>query len=75
MSITLSEMTTGMTGTVQELSSAGPLRHRLLDLGVVPGTRIERVMSSAGGDPTCYRVRGAMIALRRSDAAQVRVTV
>ena len=43
----------------------GPQRRRLLDLGLVPGTEVEAELRSAGGDPVAYRVRGALIALRR----------
>jgi DtxR family Mn-dependent transcriptional regulator len=46
----------------------GPQRRRLLDLGVVPGTVITAELASASGDPVAYRIRGALIALRRRHA-------
>lgn len=46
-------------------------RSRLLDLGVVPGTVIERELSSPAGSPVAYRVRGAAIALRTEQAERV----
>jgi Fe2+ transport system protein FeoA len=52
-------------------SLRGPQRRRLLDLGFVPGTLIEAEISSAMGDPIAYRVRGALIALRREQADAV----
>ncbi len=55
-------------------SCQGPQRRRLLDLGVVPGTRVMAEFASAGGDPTAYRVRGALLALRRKQAEWVYVT-
>lgn len=51
----------------------GAQRRRLLDLGVVPGTEITAVLQSAGGDPTAYDIRGALIALRSEQAAWVEV--
>lgn len=48
-------------------------RHRLLDLGIVAGTEVEAALESASGDPVAYRIRGALIALRRSQAAQIQV--
>ncbi len=51
----------------------GAQRRRLLDLGVVRGTVIEAAFRSAGGDPIAYRIRGALIALRREQAEWVRV--
>jgi DtxR family Mn-dependent transcriptional regulator len=51
----------------------GAERRRLLDLGFVPGTSVEVEMVSPGGDPTAYRVRGAVIALRREQAGLIRI--
>jgi len=68
---------TALGGEVEVVDLAptcqGPQRRRLLDLGVVPGTRIRAVMSSATGDPIAYDIRGAMIALRSRQAAQILV--
>lgn len=46
----------------------GTQRRRLLDLGVLPGTVVEAAIESPSGDPTAYRIRGALIALRRPQA-------
>ena len=46
----------------------GVERRRLLDLGIVPGTIIEAEMISPSGDPTAYRVRDTLIALRTEQA-------
>lgn len=51
----------------------GHQRRRLLDLGLVPGTVVEVEMGSAFGDPLAYRVRGALIALRRQQAQAILV--
>jgi DtxR family Mn-dependent transcriptional regulator len=51
----------------------GAERRRLMDLGFLPGTVIENEMASAGGDPNAYRVRGALIALRKSQAELINV--
>ena len=51
----------------------GPERRRLLDLGIVPDTAITAEMTSALGEPIAYRVRGALIALRRHQASWVLV--
>jgi DtxR family Mn-dependent transcriptional regulator len=51
----------------------GAERRRLLDLGLLPGTRVEAVMISPSGDPTAYRIRDALIALRREQAGLVRI--
>ncbi len=75
MTISMSELTRGQVGRVLDLQVEGGARERLVDLGLLPGARIERVMASPAGDPICYRVRGAMIALRNSDTRQVRLAI
>ncbi len=75
MTMRMNELTHGQSGLVQTLHAEGGIRRRMLDLGLVPGTSIERLMASPAGDPVCYRVRGAMIALRSADAGQITVSV
>ncbi len=53
----------------------GAERRRLLDLGFVAGTSVEVEMVSPAGDPTAYRVRGTVIALRRQQASLIRVAI
>ncbi|MBI5957831.1 MAG: ferrous iron transport protein A [Chloroflexi bacterium] len=68
---TLADLQPGESGVVKELHSTGLQRRRMMDLGVVPGTVIRVEMRSPLGDPVAYRVRGAMIALRREQAQLV----
>ena len=75
MGIPMNHLRDGQRGRILELDTQGGLRQRLFDLGLTPGTMVERLMSSPIGDPSCYRVRGAMIALRGADAEQIRVAV
>lgn len=75
MGIPLSQLETGRSGQVVSIATAGPMRQRLLDLGMTPGTRVQRMMSSPIGDPVCYLVRGAQVALRLQDAAQIHITI
>ncbi|MBI4164366.1 MAG: FeoA domain-containing protein [Acidobacteria bacterium] len=72
---TLSILRPGEKGQVVGISMScrGPQRRRLLDLGIVPGTIVEAELQSPAGDPTGYRVRGAMIALRREQAEMIHV--
>ena len=54
-------------------SCAGSERSRLLDLGFVPGSRVERVLNSPLRGPVAYEVRGTLIALRRTQSDHVLV--
>lgn len=75
MTIPMNDLRCGERGRVLDLKTTGNMRRRLLELGIVPGTQVERIMDSPAGDPACYRVRGAMIALRSLDATQIMVVV
>ena len=52
---------------------SGGMRRRVQDLGLVPGTRVTCVRRALSGDPIAYRIRGAVVALRKCDAAQIEV--
>jgi DtxR family Mn-dependent transcriptional regulator len=71
----LTQMKIGEVGEVISISprTRGVERRRLMDLGILPGTAIEVEMSSPSGNPKAYRVRGAVIALRQSQAEDIRV--
>jgi ferrous iron transport protein A len=44
---------------------------RLLDLGLTPGEDITVTLAAPFGDPLVIRVRGALLALRRREAAWI----
>lgn len=69
----LSDLPIGGAAIVHALSPSctGAERSRLLDLGVVPGTRIECRFASPFGNPRSYEIRGAMIALRNHQADRI----
>lgn len=46
---------------------------RLLDMGLIEGTRISCLQKSPAGDPVAYLIRGAVIALRSEDSSQILV--
>ena len=73
--VPLDSLQPGQSGVVTGISSLsrGVERRRLFDLGIIPGTEIDVEMVSPGGDPTAYRIRGSVIALRSSQARQISV--
>ncbi|MDH7604522.1 MAG: FeoA family protein [Melioribacter sp.] len=66
----LSELKVGETAVISSLSGVlrGQQRRRLLDLGIVPGTKIKAVLESIGKDPVAYEVRDTLIALRKNQS-------
>jgi ferrous iron transport protein A len=73
VAMTLDQTRPDQKARVVELLSTGAERRRMLDLGILPGTLIENVMRSPLGDPIAFRIRGAVVALRRDQAKLVRV--
>ncbi len=72
---TLARLPIGRKGIVLEIKATGNTRWRLLDLGLVPGTVVEAVRRSPIGDPTAFRIRGAVVALREEDGDKILVRV
>ena len=69
--IPLCDMKTGTYGRVARLDTEGYLRRRFMDIGLVEGTLVECLRKSPAGDPKAYLIRGAVIAIRKEDAATV----
>ncbi|MFA7359697.1 MAG: FeoA domain-containing protein [Candidatus Kapaibacterium sp.] len=65
---TLSSIDQGEEAVVAGISRAlrGQQRRRMLDFGIVPGTKIRAQLRSLGGDPTAYEIRGTTVALRKN---------
>lgn len=71
--MTLNMLKIGCAATVKKIHSTNAERRRMVDLGILPGTRIENVMPSPLGDPIAYRVRSAVIALRSEQAKLIEI--
>jgi DtxR family Mn-dependent transcriptional regulator len=71
----LNTLKPGEKGRVVALSPRlrGADRRRMMDLGILPGTMIDVEMTSPSGDPTAYKIRGALIALRKEQAKLIQV--
>lgn len=67
----LYELPLNTVGIVNDLNCNGNIRRRLLDLGVVKGTKITPVFKSPSGDPTAYEIRKTLIALRKEDSSLI----
>lgn len=69
----VADLAIGESGVL--VSSAGPrvFRRRLLELGLVPGTRVVLVNVAPLGDPLELEVRGCRLSIRKSEAIALRV--
>lgn len=69
----LNEMCPGETAVILSLDVEGGIRRRLIDLGFIDGTNIRCVLTGRHGESAAYLVRGTLIALRKEDAAHIRI--
>ena len=69
----LSALRVGQSAYVAEIQADEAMRRRLLDLGLIRGTRVTCTAKSPAGDPAAYLIRGAVFALRGRDARGVRL--
>ncbi|MBQ6258011.1 MAG: ferrous iron transport protein A [Clostridia bacterium] len=67
----LSTLPLGRSGRVLCLRAGEGMGRRLMDLGFTPGARASCVLAAPGDGMRAYRVRGAVIALRRREARTV----
>ncbi len=66
--IGLDKMKIGQTGTITKVGGQGDLRCHLLDMGLIPKTKVKIVRFAPMGDPVEIMLRGYNLTLRLSDA-------
>ncbi len=71
--ILLSQMSLGQKGRILEVAGNGEICHRLLELGLTPGSMVEMVRFAPLGDPIDIKIRGYHLSLRRHEADVVKV--
>ncbi len=71
---TLDQLKIGATATITAVGGEGSLRCRLLDMGLIPRTRVTLQKVAPMGDPIEIRVRGYELTLRVEDARKIEVT-
>ena len=71
--MTLNELKTGSSGIITAVGGDGPLRCRLLDMGLIPHTRVTLQKVAPMGDPSEIRVRGYELTLRVEEAQKIEV--
>ncbi len=69
----LAELSVGSRAVVRDVRCARVLRRRLLEMGLLPGTRVEVVRRAPLGDPLELRLRGYALSIRREEAAAIEV--
>lgn len=70
---TLREVSVGRTAQVVKLHGEGPVRRRIMDMGITKGVEIYMRKVAPLGDPLEITVRGYELSLRKADAEMVEV--
>ena len=71
----LSELKRGEGGKIVKIGGGGPIRRRLLDMGLVSGSDIVMERVAPLGDPIEIKVKGYNLSLRKEEAANICVEV
>ncbi|MDY0415509.1 MAG: FeoA family protein [Pseudomonas sp.] len=72
----LSDLKPGQAGKIIRLgNNIGPVRRRLMDMGVVPGEHIKVEKIAPMGDPIEVTVKSYNLSLRKQEARQIEIEV
>ncbi len=71
--VSLDRLPSGSDAVIDSLDEPGSMEQRLRDLGFTPGSVVRSLFRSAAGDPSAFRIRQTVIALRREDSRHILV--
>lgn len=70
---TLKEVAVGSDVSVVKINGAGPVKRRIMDMGITKGVNIHVRKVAPLGDPIEVTVRGYELSLRKADAEIIEV--
>ena len=73
--VPLNELRVGQRGIVVRVGSKGPVKRRMMDMGLVPGSEVSVRRVAPLGDPIEFTVKGYSLSLRKSEAQDIQVEV
>ena len=71
--MTLRDLKPGQQGKVTSVGATGPMKRRIMDMGVTPGVEIKVIKAAPLGDTVEVNVRGYELSLRKEEAAQIQM--
>jgi Fe2+ transport system protein FeoA len=71
--MTLEQVAPGVSVVIEKVGGDRPFRRRLMELGMIPGTRVEVLRVAPFGDPLELVARGCNFSIRAAEARQVEV--
>lgn len=70
---TLNQVKVGETVKVTKIAGEGPIKRRIMDMGITKGTVLHVRKAAPLGDPIEITVRGYELSVRKADAEMVQV--
>ena len=70
---TLKDVAVGDTCRVKKLHGEGPVKRRIMDMGITKGVEVYVRKVAPLGDPLELTVRGYELSLRKEDAAMIEI--
>ena len=71
--MTLANLRPGQTGRIVKIGAFGPLKRRLMDMGIVPGTDVMVEKVAPMGDPVEVCLKSYHLSLRKGEAEKIEV--
>ena len=70
---TLKDVKVGENAVVKRLHGEGPVKRRIMDMGITKGVELHVRKVAPLGDPTELNVRGYELSVRKADAEMIEV--
>lgn len=70
---TLKELKPNETALITSIGAKGPIRRRLMDMGITPGTQVIMRKVAPLGDPIEIHIRGYELSIRKAEADQIMI--
>lgn len=70
----VSELRIGDKRKIAKVGGVGVVRHRLLEMGIIPGTQVSVTKKAPLGDPIQIHIRGYELSIRKEDALLIELS-
>jgi len=71
--MTLAKLKPGQTARIVRVGNIGPLRRRIVDMGVVTGSEVTMIKVAPLGDPLEVKIKGYNLTLRKEEAEAISI--
>ena len=70
---TLDQLEAGETAVVTKIKGDGPIKRRLVDMGILPGSEVQVHKYAPLGDPMEIKVKKFNLSLRKAEAKLIEI--